>query len=157
MDSGLAGDGEVGVFAAFEGERFAVGELQVLPGDGGDAGLAGLDDRRVGEVRKFVGGLGVLLLGVAFGGVLVLGVDHAAGDFVQGVQGGGLFIGRGLILPVGADTGGELDGAVGGSGLVECFGERVGLFEERHGGRHVAGGLGGGDGPGADDQALSGT
>lgn len=157
VDSGFAGDGEVGVFSAFKGKGFAVGELQVLPGDGGDAGFAGLEDGGVGEVWKFAGGLGVLVVGVCLGCVLVLGVDHAAGDGVECFEGGCLVVGPGLVVALGAEVGGELDGVVGGGGLVEGLGELAGLFEECHGGGHVAGGLSGGDGPGAHDEALPGA
>ena len=159
VDAGLAGDGEVGVFAAFEGEGFAVGVVEVLPGDVADAGFAALDDGGVGELWAFVGTSGdVFLLGVAFGGVLILGVDHAAGYLVQGFERGGVVVDFALPFALAADAAGELDGVVGGGGLVECLGQGVGLFEERHGRGVVAGGLAGaGVGPGGDDQALPGA
>lgn len=102
VDSGFAGDGEVGVFAAFEDEGFAVGEVQVLPGDGGDAGFAGLEDGGVGELRTFVGGLGVLVVGVCLGCVLLLGINHAAGDGVERFEGSCLVVGPGLVLALAA-------------------------------------------------------
>ncbi len=130
VDSGFAGDGEVGVFTTFENEGFAVGVLEVLSGDGADSGFAGLDDSGVGEVRAFVGaGVGVFLLGVGLGGVLVLGVDHATADFVQGVERGGVVVDPAFVLALAADGAGELDGLVGGGGLVEGFGEGGGLVE----------------------------
>ncbi len=158
VDSGFTGHSEVGVFAAFEDEGFAVGVLQVLSGDGADAGFAGLEDGRVGEVRAFVGaGVDGFLLGVGLGAVLVFAVDHAAADFVQGIEGGGLGVDLALLLPLGADGAGKLDGLVGGSRLVEGFGEGGRLFEQRHGGSHVARRLAGGAGPGGHDEALAGS
>lgn len=157
MDAGSAGDGEVAVFSTGEDEGFAVGEVEVLPGDGADAGLGDLDDGGVGEVRQFAGGLGVLVPGVALGAVLVLGVDHAAGDFVQGVEGSGGGVDLALVCFLAADGAAEADGFMGGGGLIEGVGELPGLFEERTGRCDVAGGLGGGAGPGGHDDALAGA
>ena len=159
VDAGFAGDGEVGVFAAFQDEEFAVGELEVLSGDLGDAAFPGLKNDGVGEVGLFVlPGGGVLLLGVALGGVLILAVDHAAGYGVQGFDRGGFVVDPAFALALAALVAGKLDGVVGAGGLVEGSGEGVGLFEEGHGGGHVAGALPGvGVGPGGHDEALLGA
>lgn len=157
VDSGFAGNGEIGVFATGQGQCFAVGELQALAGDATDAGLAGLEDGRVGEVREFVGGMDVLLLGIAPGAFLIPAIDHTAGDGVQGFEWSGLVVDFALVFALRADTAGELDSLVGSGGLVEGLGQGVGLFEQGDGGGHVAGGLFRGAAPCGDDHALSGT
>ena len=157
VDSGLSGNGEVGVFATGQGQGFAVGELQALAGDATDAGLTALEDGRIGEVREFVGGTRVLLLGVALGGALVFRIDHAPAEGVQGFEWSGLFVDFALVFALRAEAAGELDGLVGGGGLVEGLGEGIGLFEQGDGGGHVAGGLFRGAGPCRDDHALPGT
>ncbi len=118
MDSGLAGDGEVAVLAAGEGGAFAIGELQVLPGDGGEVGAGGLDQGGVGQVGEFaVTGGDVLLTGIGHRLGLVGTIDHATGDDVQGFERGGLVVDGALVGAEAADSDGEFHRLVSASGL----------------------------------------
>lgn len=133
VDSRPAGDGEIAVLAAGESQGFTSGVLQILAGDMRDAGLAGLDDGWVGQVRQFaLAGGGILLLGVVYRSTFMVRIDHAAGDDLQCLERCRLVVDDALVAAGAANRAGQLDGLVGGRRLRQAAGRHIDLLDQRY-------------------------